>query len=53
MSSRSVQALAGRMQLEAARQVGLGEVSWRAGLQTRQTSEGAVRGRLSLIADVE
>lgn len=44
VGARTVQAITGRAQLEMARQTGLGEVSVRAGLQMRQTSQGAVQG---------
>ena len=44
LNSRTVQALAGRAQLEFARQISSGEASMRAGVQTRQTSDGAIQG---------
>lgn len=44
VGARTVQALTGRAQLEMARQTGWGEVSVRAGMQMRQTSQGAVTG---------
>lgn len=44
LGARTVQTLTGRAQLELARQTGWGEASVRAGLQMRQTSQGAVTG---------
>lgn len=44
LSSRTVQSVTGRAQLEMARQMDWGEASVRAGVQTRQTSQGAIQG---------
>jgi len=44
LGARTVQSLTGRAQLEMARQMDWGEASVRAGVQTRQTSQGAIQG---------
>lgn len=46
MDSRTVQALSTRMQLEIAQRVAAGEVSLRAGIQTRHTDSGTIEMHL-------